>query len=171
MVKRYILRAILNSKKDVFRDVQVSEDLSLTKLNKILLAVFTLDGGNMASFYFSDDSWNEGEEIPLIDFEGKGARSMENSSIQDLFPKQGSRAIWIYDFITMQAFFIETLKLTEVDLDADPLVYSFGTMPSESEDGLMANGFEEEEEDSDDEYDSNDVDDLFNEFGFDEANS
>ncbi len=169
MVKGHILRAILNSEKDVFRDIQVSEDMGLIDLNKLLLTVFDLDGGDMASFYFSDDSWNEGEEIPLIDFEGTGARSMENSTVIDLFPKKGSRAIWVYDFITMQAFFIETIKLSEVDATANPLIYSFGSMPTEVEGGLHSDSFDDD--DADDDYDSNDIDDLFNEFGFDEEPS
>lgn len=138
-------------------------------MNKLLLSVFGLDGGDMASFYFSDDSWNEGEEIPLIDFEGNGARSMENSKVIDLFPKKGSRAIWVYDFITMQAFFIETIKLLEIDPTANTLIYSFGNMPTEVENGLLSDAFDED--DADDDYDSNDIDDLFNEFGFDEEQS
>ena len=63
----YKVRVILDVEEDVIRTILVDENQTLEQLHKTIANSFGFDGSEMASFYTSDNGWNQGEEIPLFD--------------------------------------------------------------------------------------------------------
>ena len=75
----YKFRVILDVEEDVFRDIIVSESINLEELHFTIAKSFGFKGQEMASFYRTDNAWEQGEEIPLFDMSEDGsAPSMQN---------------------------------------------------------------------------------------------
>ena len=66
----YRIRIILDCDGEVFRDIEIRENSSFEDLHLSIINYFNFNGGEMASFYISDDSWKQGEEIMLENFTG-----------------------------------------------------------------------------------------------------
>ena len=65
----YRFRIILDNDtdEDIFRDLEIRETDTLEDLHNIITQSFGFDGTEMASFYISNDTWDQGEEISLFD--------------------------------------------------------------------------------------------------------
>ena len=64
----YRFRIILDTKEDVFRDIEINESSSLEELHNSIIKSFGFLGNEMASFYKTDNDWKQGDELPLNDF-------------------------------------------------------------------------------------------------------
>ena len=130
----YKIRAILDVKKDVFRDIIVDESINLEKLHFSIAKSFGFKGQEMASFYRTDDNWEQGEEIPLFDMSEDGSSpSMQSISTASTLGKIGDKLIYVYDFFSMWTFFIELSEITNQNSKDLPLIaLSFGNPPDEA---------------------------------------
>ena len=83
----YRFRVILDNdtEDDIFRDLEIRETDTLEDLHNIIAQSFGFDGTEMASFYLTDDQWNQGEEISLFDLsEGESIRLMSETLINEV---------------------------------------------------------------------------------------
>ena len=160
----YKIRAILDVEKDVFRDIIVNETLNLEELHFTIAKSFGFKGQEMASFYLSDDSWEQGEEIPLFDMsEDENSFSMATCTISTVLRKEGSKLIYIYDFFSMWTFFIELSEIIENPEEELPLIaLSFGDVPDEApEKEFIGENSDEDNFDAfDDESNFDNIDDI-----------
>lgn len=124
----YKIRAILDVDKDVIRDLLIDSSANLETLHKEIANAFGFNGQEMASFYRTDNDWNQGEEIPLFDM-GDGI-SMQSCVLIETLAKQGDKLIYVYDFMAMWTFYIE---LSESNLETEDtlpkIVFAFGDAP------------------------------------------
>ena len=153
----YKIRAILDVKKDVIRDVLIDSSNTLEDLHAIIANAFGFNGQEMASFYRTDNEWNQGEEIPLFDMSDAGESiSMQKCVIGETLVKQGEKLIYVYDFMSMWTFFIELSELNiKTENDLPSIAFSFGNVPETApekefiaEKSEDAYGFEDEEFDN-----------------------
>lgn len=130
----YKIRAILDVEKDVFRDIIVNETLNLEELHFTIAKSFGFKGKEMASFYLTDDAWEQGEEIPLFDMsEDENSFSMSTCVTSTVLRKVGDKLIYVYDFFSMWTFFIELSEITKKTEEKLPLLtLSFGDVPDEA---------------------------------------
>lgn len=160
MTKR--LRLILDwEQEDVYRDILVPQKFNLEHLHLAIIRSFELEEGEMASFYESDQDWNQGDEIPLMALDPE-QRSMPDISIVEVFGDNGDKLLYIYDFLNMWTFYIEQIEESEDDLDQIKLVLKHGERPSEAplknmESAHDMNDGLEDDEDHDD-HEHNDFD-------------
>ncbi|WP_303315783.1 hypothetical protein Q4Q34_14110 [Flavivirga abyssicola] len=165
----YRFRVILDNdtEDDIFRDLEIRETDSLEDLHNIITQSFGFDGTEMASFYLSDDQWNQGEEISLFDLsEDNSARLMNETEISSVVHEVQPKMIYIYDFLSMWTFYVELAEIVEEAKGADypNLMFVQGQVPDEAPDKL----FEADTDDDLDEFeDGIDVDD-YNNLDFDE---
>lgn len=127
----YKIRAILDVKKDVIRDVLIDSSNTLEDLHNSITKAFGFNGQEMASFYRTDDEWNQGEEIPLFDMSDAGESiSMQSCVLEETLIKNGEKLIYVYDFMLMWTFFIE-LSDTNIKTESDlpSVAFSFGDVP------------------------------------------
>ena len=78
----YRFRIILDTKEDVFRDIEINESSSLEELHNSIIKSFGFLGNEMASFYKTDNDWKQGDELPLNDY-GPETPSMKNKKLSD----------------------------------------------------------------------------------------
>jgi len=130
----YKIRVILDVEKDVFRDIIVNESINLEELHFTIAKSFGFKGQEMASFYLTDDSWEQGEEIPLFDMsEDENSFSMSNCLTSMVLKKEGDKLIYIYDFFSMWTFFVELSEIIDNhEADLPVITLSFGNTPDEA---------------------------------------
>lgn len=134
----YRFRVILDNdtEDDVFRDLEIRETDTMEDLHNIITQSFGFNGMEMASFYISDDEWNQGEEIPMLDISDAGNTSklMSNTLIKDLVHEASPKLIYIYDFLNMWTFFVELAEIVEeaAGTDYPNLMFVHGQIPDEA---------------------------------------
>ncbi len=87
---QYIFRCVLDTKEDVIRDIAIDSGKNLQILHDAILEAFAIKPGEMASFYRTNASWEQGEEIPLFDIKDAGtSREMKDFKLADIFKNKG----------------------------------------------------------------------------------
>ena len=160
----YKIRVILDVEQDVFRDIIVNETINLEELHFTIAKSFGFKGQEMASFYLSDTTWEQGEEIPLFDMsEDENSFSMTNCITSMVLKKEGDKLIYIYDFFSMWTFFVELTEIIdEINEDLPLIALSFGNTPDEApEKQFIGEDSEKNEYDAfDDESNFDNIDDI-----------
>ncbi len=163
----YRFRVILDNDtdEDIFRDLEIRETDTLEDLHNIITQSFGFDGTEMASFYISDDEWNQGEEISLFDMSESGneLRLMNETALDDTVHEAQTKLIYVYDFLNMWTFFVELAEIAEENesVDYPNLMFVQGQVPENAPEKLFE---AESDDDFDDDFDINDYDNLdFNE--------
>ncbi|PHQ56213.1 MAG: hypothetical protein COC16_03625 [Lutibacter sp.] len=130
----YRIRIILDVKDDVIRDLIVAESISLEELHFTIAKSYGFKGKEMASFYRTNNSWEEGEEIPLFDISEDGSsQTMGKFLITDILTNVGDKLIYVYDFMAMWTFFVELAEISDSKEDGLPkIALSFGDAPDEA---------------------------------------
>ncbi len=165
MVYRFRIILDNDTEDDVFRDLEIRETDTLEDLHNSITQAFGFDGIEMASFYLSDDEWNQGEEIPMFDtgdVQGE-VRLMSATDINAVVSESKTRLIYVYDFFNMWTFYVELAEIIEEVEGADypNLMFVHGQIPAEA----PQKTFEAEDEfddynEFDDDFDVDDYDSL-----------
>ncbi|MEW7292718.1 IS1096 element passenger TnpR family protein [Aquimarina sp. 2304DJ70-9] len=166
----YRFRIILDTEEDVFRDIEIEQDATLEQFHNVITQSFGFDGTEMASFYISDDEWNQGEEISLFDMSdgSQAVKLMNETTLIDVVHEASPRLIYIYDFLSMWTFLVELAEIAEYEsgMEYPNIMFVHGQLPDEAPDKEFkaddTNDFDEGEEEGF--MDLDEYDDL----GFDE---
>jgi hypothetical protein len=169
----YRFRVILDNDTDdsVFRDLEIRETDTLEDLHNIITQSFGFDGLEMASFYLSNDQWDQGEEISMFDLsEGhESVRLMGETVINDVVHEAKTKLIYVYDFLSMWTFYVELAEIVDETEGHDypNLMFVQGqvpdTAPEKSFEAENLDDFDEFEDGIDvDDYDSLDFDENWN---------
>ncbi|PZD78249.1 hypothetical protein [Mesonia sp. K7] len=154
----YKFRVVLDVLDDVFRDIEVLDNINLEDFHNTICQAFGFDGVEMAAFYLSDEDWNQGEEIVLFDMtEGyESKRVMNETYLEDVVSEKNTKLIYVYDFLSMWTFYVELADITEVeDGKSYPnLLYAQGQLPDSPPDKQFeAENLEDDYGDEDDMFD------------------
>ncbi len=169
----YRFRVILDNDTDddVFRDLEIRETDTLEDLHNIITQSFGFDGTEMASFYISNDTWEQGEEISLFDLsDDDSARLMSDTVINDVAHEIQPKLIYVYDFFSMWTFYVELAEIVEeAEGTTYPnLMFVKGQVPDDAPQKLFEvddfdDDFDEFEDDLDiDDYENLDFDENWN---------
>lgn len=158
---------------DVFRDIEIQEDATFEDLHNSIVQACELDGQQMASFYVSNDAWEQKDEITLFDMsdtleEGDEKKVMNEWAIHEMVNEKEHKLLYIYDFFNMWTFFVELIDIFEVEpsVDYPRMVASVGLMPEDAPERQFTTESAEKELDGFDEFN----DDVFDQAGYDEFN-
>lgn len=134
----YRFRVILDNDTDddIFRDIEIYETNSLEEFHKTIINSFCFINNEMASFYISDNEWNQGEEISLFNFgdESKETKLMSSVAINQVINNQNNKLIYIYDFLNMWVFLIELIEVAEEikGVNYPNIIFSKGKLPEKA---------------------------------------
>ncbi|MEJ6793056.1 MAG: hypothetical protein QNK89_10100 [Lacinutrix sp.] len=166
----YRFRVILDNETedDVFRDLEIKETDTMEDLHNIITQSFGFDGTEIASFYLSDDQWNQGEEISLFDMSDgmNEVRLMNETNLSDTVHEAQTKLIYVYDFLSMWTFYVELAEIAEEDegVDYPNLIFVQGQVPDDAPERIFEAERDEFDCEFDDAYDIDDYDNLdFNE--------
>jgi hypothetical protein len=162
-------RVLIDHSDKVFRDIHIRRTSNFLDLHNAIMKAFAFSGMEMASFYMSNEDWDKGEEIALMDIMADPGddpvRMMNETIINELIENKGDKMLYVYDFMRMWIFYIELIEVSDENPD---LVYpvvalSAGTAPAEDSKTEAASMqidmeegselFESEEDDDFDSYD------------------
>ena len=170
--KSYTFRVVIDTEEDIFRDIVILGNQNFEELHHSIIAAFGFEGDQMASFYMSNEEWDKGEEIGLMDMsfdDNNGPASMKKTLVDDKVNMSHQKILYVYDFLKMWIFYIELIdEGVENEDDGYPYVkLSFGEAPEESSKiipDLAENMFDETTIEDD-------INDVFNEFENDDFES
>lgn len=148
-VNIFKFRVIVDTEEDVFRDIEIETDATFEEFHRGVLDAFDFEEGEMASFYMSNENWEKGLEVPLMDMGQTAELSMKSTKLSDLLSKPSDKVLYVYDFMRMWIFYVE---LVEVKKDAPSTIYPrvalvYGDAPSQDskEMDLFGEEFSEDE--------------------------
>lgn len=162
----YRFRVILDNDtdEDVFRDLEINETDTLEDLHNIITQSFGFDGTEMASFYISDDTWEQGEEISLFDLsEDNSARLMSEAIINDVVHEIQPKLIYVYDFFSMWTFYVELAEIVETSegVTYPNVMFIKGQVPDDAPQKLFeADDFDDDFDEFEDDLDIDDYENL-----------
>jgi hypothetical protein len=165
----YRFRIILDNDtdEDIFRDLEIRETDTLEDLHNIITQSFGFDGTEMASFYISNDTWDQGEEISLFDLsEDASARLMNETSLDSVVHEVQTKLIYIYDFLSLWTFYVELAEIVDETEGNDypNLMFVQGQVPDTAPEKLFEADEDEDYNEFEDGIDVDDYEDLdFNE--------
>ncbi|WP_290698683.1 hypothetical protein [Lacinutrix sp.] len=162
----YRFRVILDNDTDddVFRDLEIKETDTMEDLHNIITQSFGFDGTEVASFYLSDDAWNQGEEISLFDM-SEGANEvklMSETTLNNTVHEAQTKLIYVYDFLSMWTFYVELAEIAEENegVDYPNLMFVQGQVPEAAPEKIFEAEKDEFDSEFDDDFDVNDYDNL-----------
>lgn len=159
---------VLDHKQDVFREIEIDETDSLMLFHQIIVQSFQLSEGEMAAFYFTDDEWNQEDEIPLVSMDDT-ITEMSQIKIKDVFKSEDSKMLYINDFLLFWRFMITIEQITQTERPKQAQeVLKFGQMPLDAPaiQFISENDQEEKDGEEDDLFYDGDLNEFeeFNEY-------
>ena len=113
------IRVVADTEEDIFIDLTANKNNNLLSIHDLLVKTFELDTNEIASFYLSNDNWDKGDEITLLNMsieEDENLQmSMENTSLKSLIYKKISKLLYLHDFLNMNIFYVELLNEVQID--------------------------------------------------------
>lgn len=163
-MKIYRFRILLDNAQNVFRDIEISAEAPCAELHEAIMEAFEFSGAEVASFFLSNEEWDKGEEIALMDFSEPGVepvRNMLDTRLTEVVHDEGDKMLYLYDFLRMWIWYVELMSIGEAEegIDYPHVVLSVGDAPEEGSKGMV------------DSFDSEGDDDPFHDLedGFDES--
>jgi hypothetical protein len=166
-------RVLLDSdnNSEIFRDILIKDSDNFESFYKAIVSSFRFEGDQMASFYVSNDSWDKGHEISLMDMSygddsiDSPTAIMKDALIKDFLEEPDQKFILVYDFFRMWIFLVELIGYEKEDPETPQVLLAVGMAPPEDSragdnEDLFAGDLEAEEED---EFGFNEFDDDMDE--------
>lgn len=160
----YRFRIILDAKEDILRDIEIEASATLEDFHYAIAQAFGFAGSEMASFYRTNEAWEQGEEIPLLDMD-EGIVPMGQEQIDSIFTAENHHLIYVYDFLALWTFFVELIEVGEPEITTlyPNLIFAQGEVPEEApqkdfvaDESTLENEMDDEEEEGLEDY--NDAD-------------
>jgi hypothetical protein len=162
-------RVLLDSEKDqeIFRDIIINENESFETFYRSILNSFNFEGWEIGSFFISNDDWDKGPEISLMDMSYSDedleiTSVMSESKLTDFMEAPDQKIILVYDFLRMWIFLIELQERLDENVDQPKIALAVGIAPPEDSKIVQDDAFF-----GDDEDDMNEFDEDFGD-GYDE---
>ncbi|OUS02775.1 hypothetical protein A9Q86_02885 [Flavobacteriales bacterium 33_180_T64] len=163
----YRFRVILDNdtEDDIFRDIEIRETDSLEDLHNSITQSFGFDGLEMASFYISNETWEQGEEISMFDVsEGHNSvRTMSDTKLNNVAHEAQTKLIYVYDFLSMWTFFVELAEIVDESEGTDypNLMFVHGQIPDTAPEKIFeADDLNDDFDEFNDDIDVDDYEDL-----------
>ncbi len=95
-----------DDKTHVIREIGIQGNQHLEDLHHLIFTSFGLHEGEMASFYFTNEDWEQLDEIPMMAFDEATLLTMSQLKIEDVFATH-KKLLYVYDFFNMWTFYVE----------------------------------------------------------------
>ncbi len=151
----FTFRVLSNEEEDFIREIEILSDQSFLAFHNTIVEACGFDHAQMSSFFISDENWDKGTEITLFDMGNEtesDKATMENSIVSNYLNAKGQRLLYVFDFFSERAFFIElvnTLNAKSANIDYPACTYSEGTAPQQIQIDDLLNDLPDIPEDDD----------------------
>ena len=107
------IRVVADTHEDIFIDFNIHKVSNFRKIHDFLIEKFNLDNLELSSFYYSNDNWDKGEEITLLNmnFEDEtNLKFMDMVILKEVFEEGHVKFLYVNDFLNMNIFYLEILQ-------------------------------------------------------------
>lgn len=131
MVYHFLI--ISGENEDFVREILIDGDSLFLDFHKAIQESVAYDQGQLASFFISDDDWEKGEEITLMQMdETAESHLMDQVKLSEYIKEPKDKLIYTFDFFGNRGFFVELLSVSkERTLEAPALVREEGEAPEQ----------------------------------------
>ena len=105
-------------------EIQIDADATFLSLRNAILDAVGYTKDQMDSFILCDEDWRKEKEVTLADMGSDSDEDiwlMDETPISDLIEDEGQRMMFVFDYLTNRAFFMEMKELIPSKHLADPL--------------------------------------------------
>ena len=146
---------------DFVREILIDAKSTFLDFHKAIQESVGYDQGQLASFFVSNDDWEKGQEISIMQMdETADSLLMDEQKLTAYIDEAKDRLIYTFDFFGNRGFFVEVLSVADRDVKEPALVRAEGDAP----DQILMDDFAMD----DNMFDLEDEDDFSNE-GFEEV--
>lgn len=128
----YKIRVILDTKEDIFRDIEIKDKQTLWNLHLGIKSAFSLQGEELSAFNLLEEDGTVFKSVPLEDMSDEGdGEIMSDVYISEAFESVGDKAQFQYGLLDLWEFYCELIEM----IDEKPAVnypitvYRFGNVP------------------------------------------
>jgi hypothetical protein len=112
----FLFRIISDENPDFYRDLVAEGTDTFLDLHHTLQKDLGYDPTLLASFFITNKQWEKEQEITLIDMmqePGIGSQTMEQVTLEEYLRELNQRMIYLFDFFSDRAFFIELIEMSD----------------------------------------------------------
>lgn len=128
----YKIRVILDTKEDIFRDVEIKGKQTLWNLHLGIKSAFNLSGDELSTFNLLEEDGTVVKSVPLEDMSDDGdGEIMSDVYIDEAFESVGDKAQFQYGLLDLWEFFCELIEIGDETKGVNyPITtYRFGNAP------------------------------------------
>lgn len=128
----YKIRVILDTKEDIFRDVEIKGKQTFWNLHLGIKSAFNLSGDELSTFNLLEEDGTIVKSVPLEDMSDEGdGEIMSDVYIDEAFENVGDKAQFQYGLLDLWEFFCELVEVNPETKGVNyPItVYRFGNAP------------------------------------------
>lgn len=118
------------------REIQIDADATFLDLHNAICDSVGYDKNQMSSFFLCDSNWEREREITLEDMGmDTDAYLMDDTILSDYIDDEGQRLVFVFDYMTDRAFFMEMKSsVTGRNLKDPVCTSSMGNPPAQTVD-------------------------------------
>ena len=118
------------------REIQISSEATFLDLHHAILDATQYTHNEICSFFICDDDWSKRAEITLVDMGASPDADiylMETTALEELLTDEQQRLLYLFDYITERAFFMELSEIiTGKTLSKPVCTLSIGQAPAQT---------------------------------------
>ncbi|MBO5054039.1 MAG: hypothetical protein J6C44_07425 [Muribaculaceae bacterium] len=115
------------------REIKIDADATFLDLKNAIIEAVQYDNDEMCSFFLCDSGWEKEKEITLEDMGSDNDEDiylMDECTLSDYIDDEGQKLLFVFDYMTDRAFFLEMKELITGKNLKDPIcTLSLGTPP------------------------------------------
>lgn len=132
----YKFRLVSDEVDNFKREISIDADASFLDLRNAICDCVGYDKSQMSSFFLCDNNWEKEREITLEDMgydsSDVDVDLMEDTLLIDAIEDEGQRLMFVFDYMTDRAFFMELKKIEPLKGLKDPVcTLSMGNPPAQ----------------------------------------
>ena len=111
-----LFRIISDEDQEFYRDLVIDGSDTFLDFHHVLQENLGYDASQLASFFITNENWEKQHEITLIDMmqePGVETLTMGEVVMEQHFCQINQRMIYVFDFFSERAFFMELIELTD----------------------------------------------------------
>ena len=112
----FLFRIISDEDPDFYRDLVAEGSDTFLEFHNTLQKDLGYDPTQLASFFITNKQWEKQKEITLIDMiqePGLSSETMDQVTLEEYIVELNQRMIYLYDFFSDRAFFIELIEMSD----------------------------------------------------------
>lgn len=107
---------VTDESEEFFRDFEIKGDQTFFDFHIAIQNELDYDSSQLASFFISNDKWDKGKEITLLEMgedEMDNKILMENAEIANYINKKKQRLLYLFDLFNDRSFYLELIESRE----------------------------------------------------------